>query len=156
MRKLCSKCGATDVVSPCHRCRKLAQQARDRQRDPIRRMQRDGHARTTLARQTKERDGHACRRCGITGPPRNPKGPTLYANHIIPLEYGGPNVLANMVTYCPSCHEAYHRALNAAIAAAHKRGESYTITSPGGLVVIPPPTGRWRPVDAEEAERLKY
>ena len=55
-----------------------------------------------LRRAALDRDGWRCVRCGIAGP--------LEVHHVIPLEEGGTDVLANVASLCRACHmEAHNR-----------------------------------------------
>jgi 5-methylcytosine-specific restriction endonuclease McrA len=135
MKKLCSRCGAIDVVSPCRACRQAYERARSRRRNA----QRGGPARTSLPLAAKRRDRFQCKRCGVAGPPRQPSGPTLIAHHLVPIRWGGRNELSNLITLCPNCHqlvETRNRELD------KQRRKA-----------MPKP---WRPADAEERERLRF
>ena len=60
-----------------------------------------------------ERDNHTCQRCGsrVTRFDKNDP-PTAEVHHIIPKAAGGPDVLENLITLCPSCHQDAHARLN--------------------------------------------
>lgn len=64
-----------------------------------------------LATMCRERDGQACQKCGAAK--------QLCTHHIKPLQEGGKDVLANMITMCRSCHSSWHH--------AHRKGEVQTI-----------------------------
>lgn len=59
------------------------------------------------ARRARRRDQHRCQRCGIA---ESELGKTLHVHHIIPLrdfqrDFRRANALANLVSFCPSCHK---------------------------------------------------
>lgn len=51
----------------------------------------------TLRERVLERDGHACRYCGVTGI-------ALECDHVLPRSRGGPTTLENLVASCKSCN----------------------------------------------------
>lgn len=55
--------------------------------------------------QAKERDGYACRFCGVTREQHKEKyGRDIHAHHIIKEGNGGSDSVANLITVCRSCH----------------------------------------------------
>ena len=54
-----------------------------------------------LRRKALARDGYRCTRCGAPG--------RLEVHHVIPVERGGGDDLANLMTRCRGCHLADHR-----------------------------------------------
>ena len=46
-----------------------------------------------------ERDGWNCRHCSFR---------VVHPHHIIFRSQGGPDDMRNLITLCPSCHEAVH------------------------------------------------
>jgi 5-methylcytosine-specific restriction endonuclease McrA len=58
-----------------------------------------------VARQIKERDGHACVYCGATA---ESSGSALHLDHLIPRAAGGLDVAENLVLACRSCNCARH------------------------------------------------
>ncbi len=51
----------------------------------------------------KQRDNCICQKCGIKGDDK-----TTIAHHIIPLKFGGRNILNNGETLCVTCHRERH------------------------------------------------
>jgi hypothetical protein len=64
-----------------------------------------------LADACKRRDGYECQKCGGYFPPPF-RHKWLHAHHIIELSKGGPNILANLVTYCFKCHKEHHQGVS--------------------------------------------
>lgn len=56
-----------------------------------------------VARQIKERDGHACVYCGATA---ETSGAHLHLDHLTPKAHGGADVATNLVLACRSCNSA--------------------------------------------------
>ena len=62
---------------------------------------------TRIAASIRDRDGHRCRRCGLT---ESENGKKLPVDHIVPWRMFGPtirdtaNLPRNLVTLCTSCH----------------------------------------------------
>ena len=54
-----------------------------------------------LRHKVLERDGHRCTRCGLAG--------KLEVHHLIPVERGGQDVMANLTARCRTCHLFEHR-----------------------------------------------
>ena len=54
-----------------------------------------------IRRRALERDGRRCRECGKAG--------RLEVHHALPLERGGNNDMANLLTLCRDCHLRAHR-----------------------------------------------
>ncbi len=55
---------------------------------------------STVIVQIRDRDGHACTRCGSTD--------RLKIHHITPVQHGGTDDPENLTTLCHACHEATH------------------------------------------------
>lgn len=62
---------------------------------------------TRVANEAKERDGHACVKCGVSHPSKD----RFNAHHIVPLHAGGEDKLDNVATLCPHCHRYAPEAL---------------------------------------------
>lgn len=56
-----------------------------------------------LKRHVLKRDNHSCQICGCRGTAR-----TLQIHHDVPVQWGGSNDPANLITLCPECHERLH------------------------------------------------
>ena len=56
----------------------------------------------SLAFQVLKRDGTKCKACGIAA------RPVLATHHVIPVELGGKDSLANLVALCANCHRSVH------------------------------------------------
>lgn len=56
-----------------------------------------------VARQIKERDGHACTYCGGT---QESTGAHLHLDHLTPKSAGGTDEATNLVLACRSCNSA--------------------------------------------------
>jgi endogenous inhibitor of DNA gyrase (YacG/DUF329 family) len=78
------------------------------------------------ARRVRERDGHACQRCGAT---ESSLHCALHVHHIKPLrdfqrDFRRANAMVNLVSLCPSCHkflEWHEEQMNAFIEAWRQR-----------------------------------
>ena len=53
-----------------------------------------------LRRAALQRDGYRCRECGTAG--------RLEVHHVVAVEVGGSNELANLKTVCRECHLEEH------------------------------------------------
>jgi 5-methylcytosine-specific restriction endonuclease McrA len=49
----------------------------------------------------RKRDDYRCQICGRQGTPR---AGWLHVHHKIPIRFGGPDALSNVVTLCAGCH----------------------------------------------------
>jgi 5-methylcytosine-specific restriction endonuclease McrA len=57
-----------------------------------------------LTKRVRERDGHRCRSCGCSTPPRFGA-----VDHVVPLYLGGSSSVSNLVLLCDDCHRAKTR-----------------------------------------------
>jgi 5-methylcytosine-specific restriction endonuclease McrA len=58
-----------------------------------------------VARQIRERDGHACVYCGAT---EQSSGAHLHFDHLTPKSAGGLDAATNLVMACRSCNSRRH------------------------------------------------
>jgi 5-methylcytosine-specific restriction endonuclease McrA len=99
--RLCPRCGTKISQAdghrpgPCDDCRRTYD--RERARTKRQRLARNSTLGKRMREIVKQRDGHACRRCGATT--------KLEVHHIVSLQAGGaaydPH---NMITLCRVCH----------------------------------------------------
>jgi 5-methylcytosine-specific restriction endonuclease McrA len=107
MHSICPDCGRSypkqgvlAKVARCPACKQQIERARQRRRDAVKNSRQPGISRSDLPRRAKERDGYRCRRCGAWR-----TSETLIVHHRIPVRFGGPHTLDNLITLCRPCHE---------------------------------------------------
>lgn len=110
------------------------------------------HPRTSpaLRRQALDRDEWICCNCGVSAD---------HAHHVVPLVWGGKDVLGNLVSLCGSCHGAVHgldlvhhkKLTKAGLAAAKARGVKLGGIRPGTIKE----NARAKEQAAKQSERLR-
>lgn len=75
-------------------------------------------------RRVLDRDGHACRFCGIDDDDhRDEYGRGLHAHHVVPKRDGGPDRPENLITVCESCHRTLEDTHAKAVSQLQQQGE---------------------------------
>jgi len=78
-------------------------------------------------RRVLDRDGNACRFCGITNDEHKEKHDTeLHAHHIIPKRDGGDDVDGNLITVCCRCHRTLEETHGKAVAQIERKRSQET------------------------------
>lgn len=101
----CRSCGATQAGAICAKCK--ARSRRDQSRRRGKTFYQSQQWRD-LSAACIARDG-ACLSCDLS--PRYDPNTRLIAHHVIARKDGGSDNLANLITLCQDCHNAYEAAV---------------------------------------------